>query len=339
MSRKGIAGLGSWIMDHVRLVDVWPAEETLSYIYGETSSGGGLAHNAVIDLAKFDLGIALEGLGFIGDDDDGHRLAEECDRRGVNHTNLEVTDAAPTSYTEVITVRATGKRTFFHSKGANNLLTYDNVPFDSIQSGMVHFGYLLLMDGIDAPDEKYGTVGAKILHKLQSMDIRTSIDTVSETTERFLRIIAPSLKYTDYVILNEIEAGSTTGHAILNGDAIDVEALRASARRILELGNSILVVIHMHVGAYALTRDGEERFQPSFDLPQGYIQGGAGAGDAFSSGILAGIHEEWDLEKSLRFGTAAGAACLSDATCTGGVPSAGEIWKLYDRFPLRDVAL
>lgn len=339
LQRKGIAAIGSWIMDHVRLVDIWPEQETLSYIHGEIYSGGGLAHNAVIDLAKFDIGIPIDAMGCIGDDEDGARLMAECDRHNVERGKMVITDEAPTSYTEVITVQSTGKRTFFHSKGANNLLNYDNIPFEKIESGLVHFGYLMLTDGIDAPDPDFGTVAAKTLHHLQSLGIRTSVDTVSETSERFLRIIPPALKYTDFVILNELEAGRTTGHTILRDDKIDPEALRASARALLDMGKSRLAVIHMHLGAYAITRDGKEQFQPAFALPEGYIQGGAGAGDAFCAGVLAGIHEGWELDECLRFGVAAGAMCLRDATCTGGMDSAETIWKLYDEFPLRDLTI
>ncbi len=337
--RRGLAGIGTWIMDHVRLIDAWPGEQTLANVYGEEFSGGGLAHNLVVDVAKFDLGIPLEGVGFVGDDDDGRRIFDLCHSLGVDGTNLLVTPDAPTSYTEVMTVQSTGKRTFFHSRGANNLVTYDTIPFDKIQSRIAHVGYLLLMEGIDAPDSEFGTVAAKILQRLQQDGIRTSIDTVSENSERFGKLIPPALKYTDYVILNEFEAGQTTGHTILEGERLDAQALRDSARTLLDFGESELVVIHMAIGAYALTRGGQEHFQPALDLPEEYIQGGAGAGDAFCAGVLVGIHEGWDLQEGLRFGTAAATACLGNATCTEGVTTHAESMKLFDQFPLMPSAL
>jgi len=334
-NRRGLAGLGTWIMDHVRMIDVWPVEQTLANIHGEAFSGGGLAHNLIVDVAKFDLGIPLEAIGFVGNDDDGRRILDLCRKLGADVTHLKVTDQAPTSYTEVMTVQSTGKRTFFHSRGANNLVTYDNVPFSAIKSRIAHVGYLLLMDGIDAPDPKFGTVAAKILHRLQQAGIKTSVDCVSELSERFKKIIPPALKYTDYLILNEFEAGHTTGHHILEGDKLDAKALRDSAAALLAMGNSELVVIHMSIGAYARTRAGEEVFQPSFQLPDGYIQGGAGAGDAFCASMLVGLHEGWPIAEGMRFGIAAAAQCMSHATCTEGVKSHKEAMKLFDKFPLR----
>lgn len=337
--RKGIAAVGAWIMDHVHLVNVWPEEEGLANIASMRRSPGGLAYNVLIDLAKFDLGIPLEGAGFVGDDDDGRQILQDCDRHGIDRRNVRVADGVPTSSTEVMTVESSGRRTFFHSRGASNLLTYEAVPFDQLSSGIVHFGYLLLMDAIDAPDDEFGTVAARILHRFQEMGFRTSVDTVSEDSERLLKLIPPALKYTDYLILNEFEAGRTTGHRILEGDRIDTKALRESASQLLAMGSARLVVIHMHVGAYALTREGEAHFQPSFLLPAGYIKGAVGAGDAFCAGVLAGIHEQWDIPRCLRFATAAATASLQESGSTPGVCDATQLWGLFDRFALRDIAL
>jgi sugar/nucleoside kinase (ribokinase family) len=326
-------------MDHVHSVDIWPQEEGLSYIASMRRSPGGLAYNVLIDLAKFGLGIPLEGAGFVGNDDDGRIILRDCDRHQIDRKNVRVADGTPTSYTEVITVKSSGKRTFFHSKSTNNLLTYETVPFDQLRSGIVHFGYLLLLDGIDAPDADFGTVAARILHRFREMGFRVSVDTVSEDSERFRTLIPPALKYTDYLILNELEAGRTTGHQILEGDRIDTKALRESASQLLAMGSARLVVIHMHVGAYALTREGEEHFQPSFLQPPDYIKGAVGAGDAFCAGMLAGIHEQWDIARSLRFATAAAAASLREADSTSGVCDAKQLWDFFDRFPLREITI
>jgi sugar/nucleoside kinase (ribokinase family) len=339
MERNGLAGIGSWIMDHVRMIDVWPDEQTLANISTEAFSGGGLAHNLVVDVAKFDLDIPLEAVGFVGDDDDGRRILDLCQELGADTSHLEVDDIQPTSYTEVMTVESTGNRTFFHSRGANNLVTADTVPYTELVSRIAHVGYLLLSDGMDAPNEEYGSEAAEILHNLQQVGIKTSVDTVSENSDRFLKLIPPALKYTDYVILNEFEAGHTTGHSILKDNTLDVSALKESAKQLMGLGESELVVIHMAIGAYAITQDGKELFQPSLDLPEDYIQGGAGAGDAFCAGVLVGLHEGWELEDGLRFGTAAAAACMGNATCTEGVVSHPECMELFNRFEFRPSAL
>lgn len=337
--RTGIAAIGSWIMDHIRLINVWPEEQQLADIHGEEFSGGGMAHNLVGDIARFDLGIPIEAIGFVGDDKDGERILSSCKALGVDTTHLLSTDKAPTSYTEVMTVQSSGRRTFFHSRGANALIDYDSIPFDAINARIVALGYLLLMDGADAPDADFGTVAAKILHGLQEKGIKTCIDTVSENSDRLAKIVPHALKYCDYVIMNEFEAGKITGHDILTEEVLDSEALRASAKQLQAYGNAELVVIHLHIGAYALTREGKELFQPSLNLPEDYIKGGTGAGDAFFNGTLVGLHEDWSLEDTLRFATAAATACLSHPTCTDGLRPHAECLALLDEFPFRESAL
>ena len=52
---------------------------------------------------------------------------------------------------------------------------------------------------------------ARLLAHAKERGIKTSIDVVSETGERFGRLVPPALRYTDYCIINEIEASRSTG--------------------------------------------------------------------------------------------------------------------------------
>lgn len=132
--------------------------------------------------------------------------------------------------------------------------------------------------------------------------------------------MSPALKYVDYCILNEIEAGKTAGFRIRQSDGqLDTVSLRHAAGALLQKGVREVVVIHFPEGAFARTRKGEDVWQSSLKLPAKAIVGTAGAGDAFCAGTLLGLHEGWDLKKCLETGVAAAAASLSDATCTNGV--------------------
>jgi sugar/nucleoside kinase (ribokinase family) len=124
----------------------------------------------------------------------------------------------------------------------------------------------------------------------------------------------------DYCILNEIEAGKTTGFTIRQKDGrLDTVALRHAAGALLQSGVREVVVVHFPEGGFARTRTGEDVWQSSVKLPPKYIVGTAGAGDAFCAGTLLGLHEGWPLSKCLQTGVCVAAASLSDATCTAGV--------------------
>ena len=70
-------------------------------------------------------------------------------------------------------------------------------------------------------------------------------------------------------------------------------------------------------------------------LPQSYIKGAAGAGDAFCSGMLMGILDDWDLQRSLLTAVCAAAQNLSDPTCTGGMKSLRTVMGLAKKYKLR----
>ena len=342
--RRGIAAGGNWIIDHLYICDRWPQEETLSNILEEDRGTGGAPYNCLIDLARFgaEAGaepIPLEAVGLTGQDGDGELIRADCARHGIDTSALGTTDQAPTSYTNVMVVQATGRRTFFHNRGANALFAPEHVPVEKLEARMVHFGYLLLLDRMDEPDDEFGTTAARLLQRLQDAGIETSIDVVSEDSDRFPTIVKPALKYTDYAILNELEAGRTTGHELKPDGKPDPRAIRESATELLGLGVGRMVCVHMPEGGYVRTADGAEVWQAALELPEGYIRGAAGAGDAFCAGMLYGIHEGWHMRKSLLLAVCAAAKSLSRPGCTEACTDLAQTLALADQYAFQPAIL
>jgi len=343
--RRGVAAAGNHIIDRLYLCDRWPQEETLSNVIAESRGTGGAPYNCLLDLAKFGpppgpdgkpgQPIPLEAIGLVGDDEDGRFILHDTKANGIDTQALRTTDAAPTSYTLVIVIKETGRRTFFHNRGANAVFAPEHVKIETIQARLLHLGYLLLLDRFDEPDAEFGTVAARFLKELQDAGIETSVDVVSEDSRRFPHIVKPALRYADYAILNELEAGRTTGHDLRPNGRPDPKAFRASAEALLSFGVRRLVCIHTPEGGYVRTADGKELWQPSLQLPAGYIRGGAGAGDAFCAGMLYGIHERWDLGQSLMLAVSAAAVCLSDPSCTGAACDLAATLALAKKFPFQ----
>jgi sugar/nucleoside kinase (ribokinase family) len=334
--RKGLLAGGNWIIDQVKLIDIYPQPEQLANIREQDQGSGGAPYNVLIDLAKLKAPFPLAAAGLVGKDPLGDSILADCRAHGIDTRYLRATPSAPTSYTDVMTEISHGRRTFFHNRGANAFWDGRGLDFGKSKARIFHLGYLLLLDSLDQSDKKYGTKAARLLANAQAAGLKTSVDVVSEESNRYARVVTPALRYADYCILNEIEASKTTGFKVRESDGrLDTVALRHAAGALLQHGVQELVVIHFPEGAFARTRKGEDFWQASLALPPKWIVGTAGAGDAFCAGVLLGLHEGWDLRRCLLTGVCAAAACLSHATCTGGVNSLENALLLAKRFKPR----
>jgi len=317
--RKGILIGGNWIIDQVKMIDVFPEEEKLVNISTESSSNGGSAYNIVMALIKLKADFPLHALGLVGDDARGEEIISACAALGVDTAQIRKAPGAFTSYTDVMTVQGTGKRTFFHQRGANALLDMEHFDFSSAKEKIFHLGYLLLLDRLDQLEKDGMTRAAKVFKQAKENGYLTSADIVSERSERFREIIPPSLPYIDYLFVNEFEAGMITGVRTTEDGKVDRSGCLEAASRILEMGVKKWVFLHFPEGAVALSKDGHQLFQPSIQLPAEKIGGAVGAGDAFAAGVLMGIHENWEMERCLILGVCAAASSLFERTSSDGI--------------------
>ncbi|MDO4939907.1 MAG: carbohydrate kinase family protein, partial [Lachnospiraceae bacterium] len=200
-----------------------------------------------------------------------------------------------------------------------------------------HIGYLLLMPALDAENAEYGTNMAKLLHRVQQMGIKTSIDVISEAGEeaekRFRKIVTPALKYTDYCVINELEAQNVTGVILRDSDdKLHVENFRAALEKLKELGVGTWAVIHCPEIGAGLDENGNYVECRSLKLPKGFIKGSTGAGDAFCAGVLYAAEKELGMAEALKIGACTAAASLSEVGSIDGVRPLADVLKLYDLY-------
>ena len=179
--KSGIAIAGNVLTDSVKLIDVYPEKGMLTNISSISKAVGGCVPNTIINLAKIDRSIPLYAYGMVGDDDGGKYVTFEMQKYGVDVSGVVVSDSKATSFSDVMSVAATGERTFFHHKGANSEFSPSHVSVDSMTCRMLHIGYILLLDEFDREDPEYGTVMARFLKSVQEAGISTSIDVVSDS--------------------------------------------------------------------------------------------------------------------------------------------------------------
>ncbi len=336
MERKGITIGGIIVFDYIKIVDTYPKVGRLANILNIEHSVGGAVPNTLIDLAKMDNSIPLQAIGVVGNDELGDYVLKVLKENSINTEMIFQQNEVRTSFTDDMIVESTGERTFFHYRGANSLLDITHFDFDRISSKILHVGYPLLLDKLDSVDPEYGTVLAKTLAMAQQKGIKTSLDLVSENSDRFSKIIPPSLKYTDYCTINEIEASLTTNIPIRDTeDKLIVDNIKPICFKLKEMGVKEWVIIHSPEGAFALDETNNFYMQPSFDLPKGYIKGTVGAGDAFCAGVLYSINKGWDISKALKVGTATATTCLSKSGTTDGVKDIESMMRLYSEMKIK----
>lgn len=329
--RNGIIGGGNWIVDHLKLIDTYPVQDSLANIKEESLSNGGSPYNVLKNLAKLGASFPLKGIGLVGDDEYGKQIKRDCTNHGIDSAGLKVLAHASTSYTDVMTVKSSGRRTFFHQRGANAFLDVEDFDFSSGMGKIFHLGYLLLLDALDKIYDDGTSGSSRVLKRACESGLKTSVDLVSEDSDRFKKVVAPALPYIDYLFLNEFEATRLTAIDLIR-DRPEYAALDRAATNILDNGVREWVFIHFSKGVFAKSKTGEITTQASINLPKTKILGAAGAGDALAAGVLFAIHEEWPVSDALRLGVCSAAACLQEVSCSKGILPYRECLKLENTF-------
>ena len=319
---------GSMIADVIKTVPTWPDKGMLVPITGVRRQIGGAVCNSGVDIKTLDPSLDVRAVGAVGADENGGFVVDYLVSRGLDCSQVRRVKDVPTSFTDVMTVESTGERTFFNMHGADSTLVPEDIDVSRLDCDIFHFGYLLLLDGMDAPDPEYGTKAARLLAAVQAAGIKTSIDIVSEQSDRFARIVRPALRYCDYCIVNEIEGSMATG--------APSDDLRAICEGLLAAGVREQAVVHCPDAGASLDKNGNFARVGSLCLPDGWIKGSVGAGDAFCAGTLYAIMKGMDAEQALRLGSCTAAMNLSVTDSVSGAKPYAETIALDSKFARRD---
>lgn len=114
-----------------------------------------------------------------------------------------------------------------------------------------------------------------------------------------------------------VAVGNTAECALATGQTNPV----AAARALLDLGVELAVVKQGPLGALAMTQH-ESVMVPAIAIK---TVNGLGAGDAFGGAICHGLMQQWSLERTLRFASAAGALVAARLECANAMPTVAEV--------------
>jgi sugar/nucleoside kinase (ribokinase family) len=269
---------------------------------------GGCAANSAIALRR--LGVACAVVGRVGDDVFGHLVESDLRAQGIDTSCVIPTPGYGTSKTVILPVVGEDRR-FVHTFGANAALTAADIPSASLEAAEVIYvgGYLVL------PALHQSDLAARFRFA-REQGTRVVLDVVvpSGLGDLSVDAVRELLPLADYFLPNEDEARALTGEA----------EPRRQAERLLEAGARAVVIKRGELGVFVLS--GDEPFE--LPAPPVEVVEPSGAGDAFAAGLIVGILEGWELERSVRFASVMGGSACTALGCYAGVFSREEA----DRF-------
>lgn len=239
---------------------------------------GGGATNAAVTFGR--LGRRVAVLAAVGDDSSGREIAAVMRSEGVRSSLLQIAPKIRTG-SSVILLAGSGERTVLVYRGAAEKLDARSIPWKSLAARWFYVssigGDLALM--------------RKILDHAEREGIKVAWNPGSKEIRHGLQELRPLIRKTDLFDLNKEEAAQLVGTDPKNLGRI-IGELRALPRR-------ALVVTDGLAGAYAA--EGEAVWHCGIiDVPRINV---TGAGDAFGSGIVAGLLKKDDIRYGLAVGT------------------------------------
>ena len=321
MMKGGIAFAGTILHDKICSIAEYPRLGSLAEISAVESAVGGLVPNDSVDIKKLSPALPVYALGRIGDDESGKFCSEYMRQSGVDVSGIKVHHGSVTGFTNVMSIVG-GQRTFFTHSGANGEFSYDDIPWDGLSVSMLHLGYFLLLEAVDSGD------GIKILKEARGRGIKTSVDFITGLSERYAGLL-PVLRYVDNLIVNEQEAGALAGVEPTDCNLAEI------AEKLYRDSGAERVIVHSPKYSVCVSKSGVTSLG-SYKLPDGFIKGTTGAGDAFCSGALLGIYEEKSDLEILEMATIAATASLRSHDATGAIEPIDILRERFKNLERRD---
>jgi sugar/nucleoside kinase (ribokinase family) len=238
---------------------------------------GGGATNAAVTFAR--LGYSAATITAIGEDASGRDVVEALEREKVATSLVQRYQGQKTAYS-VILVAGSGERTVLVFRGASQKIDARSVPWPKVKA---KWFYVSSLGGDIELMETILTFAAR-------HDIKVAWNPGAKEIRAGLDELKPLIAKAEIFNLNKEEAAALVGDKDLRRV---VGALRSLP------GRAAIVTDGLN-GAYAAGKRGDILHSDVIDVPRINT---TGAGDAFGSGLVAGLLKNDDLPYGLAVGT------------------------------------
>ncbi len=309
-----VACVGLMILDILgRPVERIPDGGNVEFIDEIRLTVAGTAAGTVIDCAK--LGLKALAVGAVGEDEKGDFILDTYARYGIDTAAMQRTSAAPTSAT-ILPVRPNGDRPALHVRGASDHLTLGEADYDAVTDGpFLHMGGNGLLKSFDGPPT------AALLAAAKARGCTTTYDLIAPN-DQTMAIVGPCLPHVDYFMPSMEEAELLSGRT----EPADIAAFfrdHGATNCIFKWGAK---------GSYLSTPAGATRI-PAFRVD---VVDTTGCGDAYCAGFIAGLAQDWPLERACRLATAASGLVATGLGSDAGIIDLAGTIKVMETYPELD---
>ncbi len=307
--------------------------EFMSYPYGAkidmsnfSSNLGGGGVNTAMNFAN--LGYDTSAIFKIGDDIYSSGILKEFKKTNVDLSNI-IQDKNLSTGFSIILVSFQGDRTVLANRGANALITVDDINWEALKGAA-----LLYIAPLNGESNK---VLEPLVKYARENDIRVCFNAGSTSLKKGYEDIKKILRISDVVVMNKDEAKMCTGVEVrpdTKTEHYSKEVIHPDIKKMLELlkisDYQVIVITDGSKGSYAFNGK-KYYFCPTY--PSEVIST-LGAGDAFASTFCASMDKtNLDIGKSLMCGSVASASVISKFGATEGLISFEEIERRLSENP------
>ncbi len=274
-------------------------------------SGGG-ATNSASALAK--LGLKVKTATKIGDDEDGNFILKELKASGIENI-FQVRSKQQTDLATIISSTKEKDRIILVHKGASADLSAKEIPVSQINSSWI---YLATLTG------KSFHAAHKIVALAKKKKIKLLFNPSLYLAQKGKKYLSTILQNTAILVLNKEEA-----RALLKTSSSSFEFL---LQELQKCGPQTVIVTDGRRGVYALQDNTVHSLNKTPDVK---IVHTAGAGDAFTSGFLAGLIKNYSFDDALRLGQVNASSVIQHVGAKNGQLTEQEAKVLMKKYNLQ----
>ena len=284
MKKFDVIGFGALNLDRLYRVERIAKPGEHEKILGAFEAPGGSAANTVAGLAG--LGLRTGFVGAVGTDSTADILVGDFKKRKVDIKGIKKKGGF--SGTIIGFIDESGERTLYPYPGVNNLLTKKDVSMDYInQASFLHITSFV--------GDAQLKIQKEIAQKLR--DTKLSFSPGDLYTRKGLGALAPIIKKTSILFLNESEMKELTGKGYVPG-----------SKKLLDLGVETVVVTLGGKGCFVADKE-KEIHAPAKKIK---VLDTTGAGDAFAAGFLYTIVRGGTIGLAAINGNIAASICIRE---------------------------